>query len=182
MKAQFWSFDVIFAVVIFSTAITIMAFTWFNINNQLSLSYSNGASIMQLQLQSLSQSLLSPGSPSSWQSTVNTTNVSTWSGVSAGLGSGQGSVMLSSPKVYALMSMANYNYQESKQVLGTGFDYYITIKSNPATGSGINVVIGRSPYSNGAKTVYVQYKSAIINGMPVTMQVILWTNTTLVTS
>ena len=39
MKMQFWSFDVIFAIVIFSVAITILAFTWYDINNQLSLAY-----------------------------------------------------------------------------------------------------------------------------------------------
>jgi hypothetical protein len=183
LKAQFWSFDVIFAVIIFSFAITILAFTWFNISNQLSISSGNGTGIMQLQLQSLVQNLLTPGVPSNWQSTINTTNPSTWSSVSIGLASAQGSYLLSSNKVYALMSIANgKNYQMTKQMLGVGFDYYITIKSNSDLGSGIDINIGRNPSDNGALTVYVDKAYANMNGIPVTIQVALWTNTTLATS
>jgi hypothetical protein len=180
LKGQFWSFDVIFAIVIFSFAITILAFTWFNINNQLSIGYGNGSGIMQLQLQTLTQSLLSPGTPSNWQSTVNTTNPATWSGVSIGLTSAQGGYMLSPSKVYTFASMSNENYQATKQALGIGFDYYITIKSNTNVGSGINMSIGSSPFK-GALTVYVDKTNAIMNGAPVTVEVILWTNTTIAT-
>ena len=181
LKGQFWSFDVIFAVIIFSFAITILAFTWFNINNQLSIGYGNGTGIMQLQLQTLTQTLLTPGTPTNWQSTVNTTNPATWSGLSVGLTSSQGSYALSPSKVYTLASMANHNYQATKQALGTGFDYYIIIKSTDNIGSGINMTIGSSPFKN-ALTVYVQKTGATMNGVPVTMEVILWTNTTLATS
>lgn len=181
-KAQFWSFDVIFAVVIFSFAITILAFTWFNINNQLSLGYSNGSGIMQLQLQSLSQNLLTPGLPSNWQSTVDTSNSATWTGVSIGLMQSQGSYALSQSKVYALASMANANYPATKQALGLGFDYYITIKSNSDVGPGINISIGSNPFSNGALTIYVNNAAATMDGVPVTVMTVLWTNTTLATS
>lgn len=182
-KAQFWSFDVIFAVIIFSFAITILAFTWFNISNQLSLGYGNGSGIMQLQLQSLVQNLMSPGIPNNWQSTVNTTNPSTWTGILAGLSNSQGSYSLSSSKIYTLASMANgNNYQATKQVLGVGFDYYITIRSSSSMGSGINVNIGSNPATKGALTVYVDRVYATMNGVPVTVQIVLWTNTTLATS
>lgn len=182
LKAQFWSFDVIFAIVIFSFAITVLAFTWFNINNQLSLSYGNGTGILQLQLQSLTQNIFSPGIPNNWQSIVNTTNTSTWRGFAIGLTSAQGSYSLSPNKVYTLISMSNRNYQASKQVLGVGFDYYITIKSNSNIGSGVNMTIGKSPFNSGALTVYVSKVSATMNGAPVMVQLMLWTNTTLATS
>ena len=179
IKAQFWSFDVIFAVVIFSFAVTILALTWFNISNQLSVSYGNGAGIMQLQLQSLTQNLFSPGTPVNWQSSINATNVNTWSGITVGLESSQGSTTLSSNKVYTLLSMANYNYPATKQALGIGYDYYIRITSNSNVGSGINLTIGKNPSNNGALTVYINRGSAVMNGVPVNLQVIVWTNTTL---
>ncbi len=182
LKAQFWSFDVVFAVIIFSFAITILAFTWFNISNQLALGYGNGSGIMQLQLQSLMQNLFSPGIPNNWQSTINITNPSTWSGVLVGLGTSQGSYELSSNKVYSLISIADNNYQATKQMLGIGFDYYITIRSASDIGSGLNIDIGRNPASGGALTAYVEKENADINGVPVIVQVVLWTNTTLATS
>lgn len=182
LKAQFWSFDVVFAIVIFSFAITILAFTWFNISNQLSLGYGGGSQIMQLQLQSVMQNLLSPGIPSNWQSSINTTNPSTWSGILVGLASSQGSYSLSSSKIYSLISIANYNssdYQATKQIIGTGFDYYITIKSVSDVGSGVDINIGSNPQANGALTEYVDKEYANLNGIPVVVQVVLWTNTTL---
>lgn len=184
MKAQFWSFDVVFAVIIFSFAITILAFTWFNISNQLALGYSNGGTLMQLQLQTMSQNLLSPGTPSNWQGVVNVTNSTTWSGIALGLAAGPGSSTLSSQKIYTLISMSNYNYPATKQAMGIGFDYYITIKSMPkaGAGSGINISIGNNPFNNGALTIYVANRNAVLNGVPVTVQTLLWTNTTLVTS
>jgi len=181
-KGQFWSFDVVFAVIIFSFAITILAFTWFSISSQLSLEYSNSTGIMQQQLQSLSQSILSPGVPTYWQGSINTTNSLTWGGIYAGLAQNQSSVVLSPSKVYALLSMSNENYQATKQVLGVGYDYYITIKSNTNTASGINISIGSSPFNKGALTIYVANRNAVMNGMPVNMRLILWTNTTLAAS
>jgi hypothetical protein len=177
-KAQFWSFDVIFAVVIFSFAITVLAFTWFSINNQLSTSYSNVGGIMQTQLQTLSQNLFSQGNPQNWQSAVNVTNSTTWSGISVGLAATQGSYVISPSKLYTFMSMSNYNYKATKQAFGIGYDYYITITSNPNIGSGINFSIGRSPFNNGALTIYVNKLGATINGVPVVVNMMIWSNVT----
>lgn len=181
-KGQFWSFDVIFAVIIFSFAITILAFTWYNISSQLALGYSNGSGIMQQQLQSLAQSLLSPGVPTYWQGTIDTANGLTWGGVYAGLAQGQSGAVLSPAKVYALLSMSNTNYQATKQVLGVGYDYYITITSGSKIGSGINISIGSSPFNKGALTIYVANRNAVMNGVPVNMRLMLWTNRTLAVS
>ena len=181
LKAQFWSFDVIFAVVIFSVAITILAFTWFNVNNQLSLSYGSGTTLMQLQAQALSQTIFSTGSPSNWQTRINTTNTLTWSAVSVGLMSTSGTANLSTNKVYTLLSMSNYNYQATKQSLGVAYDYFITIRNNPLYGAGLNITIGKNPTKNRALTVFVEKRSAFINGIPVALNITLWTNTTLAT-
>lgn len=178
-KAQFWSFDVIFAIIIFVFAITVLAFTWFGISNQLSISYGNGPSIMQLQLQSVMHGILSPGVPNNWQSTIDTTNPSTWGEVAVGLTNQPGSYTISPGKLYSLISVSSYDYQATKQMLGTGYDYYITIKSTSQAGSGIDINIGLNPSSNGALTSYVGKEYANLNGVPVVVQVILWTNTTL---
>lgn len=182
LKGQFWSFDVIFAVVIFSFAITILAFTWYSLSNQLSISYGNGSGIMQLQLQSLSQDLFSTGTPNNWQSTVNTTNPSTWTGVSIGLAASQYGYDLSPSKVYTFASMSNSNYAATRQALGIGFDYYITISSTQNIGSAINISIGSNPSNMGALTVYVDKVPATMDGKPVSVQILLWTNTTIATS
>lgn len=177
LKGQFWSFDVIFSVVIFGVAITVMAFTWFNINNELALAYGNGATLMELQLQTLSQNLLSPGTPADWQALVNTTNSLTWTGMSVGLTDPTGKI--SPDKLNAIASMASYNYQGTKQQLGIAFDYYVTVASNPSYGAGINASFGRNPLKNRALTVYTQSRSSFIDGIPVIVNITMWTNTTL---
>ncbi len=171
LGAQFWSFDVIFAIIIFITALTILGFVWYNVNNQLSLGYGSGAVIAQLQAHSLAQTLLSLGYPTNWQSVVNSTNTLTWSNVSIGLGSAGIAGNLSSSKLYTFMAMANKNYQATKTQLGIGYDYYVII-----TGPSINITIGSNPNLNNALTVYVEKRSAFLNGIPVTMQVLLWSN------
>jgi hypothetical protein len=181
-KAQFWSFDVVFALVIFSTALTVLTYTWYNLNNQLSLAYGGGDSILQLQVKSLASSIMSTGAPANWQSIVNTVNTVTWSNVSIGLASAPLSSNLSSSKLYTMLSMANYNYQATKQPLGLAFDYYITITSNPTVGAGLNISIGKNPTVNGALTTYVERRSAFLNGVPVSIRIMAWTNTTLATS
>jgi len=179
LRAQFWSLDVIFAVVIFSIAVTVMAFTWFNINNELALSYANGANLMQLQLQTLAQGLLATGAPANWQGLVNTTNSLTWTGISVGLADPTGKI--SQDKLNALASMSNSNYQATKQQLGIAFDYYITVASSSSYGAGINVTLGKNPLKSKALTIYTERRSSFVNGIPVIVNVSMWTNTTLAT-
>ena len=176
-KAQFWSFDLIFSVVIFSFAITTLAYTWFNVNNQLASAYSGTSMMLQLQTQILSQDLMSPGTPGNWQSAVNTLNTANWGGVSIGLASSPSNSSISAGKLYTLISMANYNYMASKQPLGVAFDYYITIMGTPNTANTVSISIGRNPSTNGALAVYAQKMSATLNGVPVIVTVNVWTNT-----
>lgn len=179
MKAQFWSFDVIFSIVIFSIAITILAFAWYNINNQLSLAYGSSAEIAQFQSQSLAQNLLSTGTPAGWNAAVNTTNTLTWANVSIGLGSSTSGSSLSSAKVYTFMAMTSNTvlYQATKQELGVGYDYYIIIN-----GGGLNLTMGQNPLTNGALSIYIAKRSVTINGNPAVMTVEIWTNTALAIS
>lgn len=177
LKAQFWSFDVIFAMVIFTIALTILGFTWYNVNNQLALSYGTGAILAQLQTHTLAQNLMSTGYPTSWFSIVNTTNTMTWSNVSIGLALAPTSSNLSISKIYALSAMTSNNYQATKQDLGVGYDYYVTI-----VGGAYNISIGKNPATNDALTVYIEKRSALLKGTPVIVQAIVWTNTSLAIS
>ncbi len=170
LKAQFWSLDVIFAIVIFTVALTILVFTWNNVDTQLSSAYGSESGLMQTEAATLAQSILSSGYPNNWASVVNTTNSSTWSNVSVGLAPIGGSTDISTSKLYAFMAMSNYNYQDLKQSLGVGYDYYIIISNNA-----VNITIGENPITNGAYTVYSYKESARLNGVPVGVDVILWT-------
>ncbi len=170
IKAQFWSFDALFAIMIFSVAVTILALTWLNISNELSLSSSNQGFIMQLQAQDVAQSLVSPGSPANWQSTINLTNPSSWIDDGVGLGSSQGS-SLSTTKLYALQSMVSYNYSAAGPALGTEFNYYITMNGGP-----FNVTMGDNPTTNNAVTTFLSRKSGVINGVPVKIVVYIWSS------
>lgn len=170
MKLQFWSFDVIFAMVIFAFAITILAFVWYNISNQFSFAYGYGSSSMQVQAQALANRLLTPGTPSFWSSMIIANNVSTWNSITIGLLGENGQV--SPEKIAALESMSNYNYQATKQAMGVAYDYYILINYQ-----GIKFGIGLSPYSANAMSIYVVNKPIVINNTPATMQVMVWTNT-----
>jgi hypothetical protein len=181
-KAQFWSFDVVFALVIFGLALTVLTFTWYNISNQLSLAYGGGDTILQLQAKSFASGIMSTGVPSDWQSITNTVNTVTWRNLSIGLATAPLGSNLSSSKLYAMASMANYNYLATKQLFGMAFDYYITITSNPTIGTGLNITMGRNPQTNGARTTYIERRSAFLNGIPVSIRIIAWTNTTLATS
>jgi hypothetical protein len=170
-KGQFWSFDIIFAIVIFGVAITVLTYTWFNISTQLAISYGGSGSLLQLQAQALSTNLLSTGSPSDWQSLVAINNVSSWSSVSIGIASAQKSTAISPSKLYAFIDMANTNYSSTKQLLGIGYDYYITI-----TGGSYNITIGQNPSAHQALTVYVVTSGSSIGSTPVIVRTMLWTN------
>ena len=171
LRAQFWSFDVIFSVVIFSVALTILSLAWFNISNQLSLSSGNTDYIMQLQAEQLSQNLLGTGSPVNWETDLQPNHPSSWVGIAFGLSAAPGSANLSTAKIYSLIGMAGTNYTDSQQALGVGYNYYIDI-----TGGPYNITIGENPLTSGAVTVFVSKRSAFLNKVPVTLDVYIWSN------
>jgi hypothetical protein len=171
MKAQFWSFDVIFAMVIFSFAILILGYVWFNINNQFSLAYGYGMESMQAELASIQNNLLSAGNPPDWNSLISANNTLTWQNISVGIGTGTGST-LSAQKIESLVAMSNYNYQATKAMLGISYDYYITI-----TGKGLYIPIGLNPAQMSATSVQVANKGVVLNGQPVQVKIYVWTNT-----
>lgn len=175
MKAQFWSIDMVFAVVIFTGVIILLSTVWSSINGQFSSSYGYSIGTMQAQLSNLLQRIQTPGSPSNWDSFVSVNTVSTWSNISVGLASSTVAGTISRNKIMALMAMANSNYQDTKQVLGVGFDYYITISSQGQ----YNLSIGENPNNLNATAIQTATIPVTLdNGQPADMRVIIWTNTT----
>lgn len=170
-RLQFWSMDIVFAIVIFGIVLTIILFIWFSVNTNLSSSYSNTNIVLQMQNHMLSQSLLTPGVPNNWPSFINTTNALTWNGMTIGLAYSQRNINFSVSKIYTLMAMANYNYSYTKQIFGLSYNYYIVI-----TGSSMNVSIGENPQTNGATTVNIEKTNIFIQGTLATMKTIVWTN------
>ncbi|MEM3753030.1 MAG: hypothetical protein QXM58_00345 [Candidatus Micrarchaeaceae archaeon] len=171
MKAQFWSFDAIFAMVIFALVIVILTYVWYSVNSQLSLSEGYGIQNIQMQLLVLKSTILSQGNPANWNNLVVANQTSTWGNITAGLGNGQGNA-ISLQKAMTLMAMSNYNYQATKQVIGIGFDYYISINWN-----GLTLYIGHNPASYNAKSIQVAQIPIVMNGIPGTMTAEVWTNT-----
>jgi hypothetical protein len=174
MKAQYWSIDMIFSIVVFTSALIILATVWGKVNSDFSIAYGFGIGNMQAQLQSLQQRILEPGSPANWASTVNALNTNTWDNVSIGLGNGNTST-ISSSKLMMLMAMSNSNYQATKQSMGVGYDYYITIYSP----GNYNISVGENPLQRNATAIQSAVVPVILdNGAVGTMTILVWTNTT----
>ncbi len=171
MRAQFWSFDVIFAIVIFIISVSTLALIWYNLSSQTAAVSSGGVDAMQQNLQQLQSDLLSQGSPPDWSSVVTANSVASWSNVTVGLGNGSGT-QLSMQKVAALEAMSNYDYQATKSMLGVGYDYYITIRTNSTY-----MRIGENPSDYNAVSEQVVDRPVIVGGRAAHMQVIVWTNT-----
>ena len=171
MKAQFWSLDVIFAIVIFMMTLLILSFAWFNITNQFSISYNYGVAALQLQLQNLEQTIFTTGSPSNWNNLVNVSNTMTWSDIRIGIGTGSGTASISQDKLAAAIAMSNYNYNESKSAFGVGFDYYITITNNAT-----DIEFGHQPAPHSPYAIYSAEVPIQINKIPYKMQIMVWTN------
>jgi hypothetical protein len=174
MKAQFWSFDAMFAMLIFLFAIVMLSFVWYNISNQLPLAAGYGPNGMLLQLNLLQAELLSSGSPSGWASSVNITDPNTWSNISIGIGTGSGTGV-SYSKLMELDAMSNYDYNATKGALGIGFDYYITVRSDTIP---MDIRIGRDPANSGTTSVQVAHEGVVIDGEPAEATITLWTNST----
>lgn len=175
MKAQFWSIDMIFAVIIFTGGIVLLSFVWSNINSQFSVSYGYGIGLMQIQLNNLLQRLQTTGFPQNWNTYASLNNTNNWSNLSVGLESSSVTGTFSINKISTLMAMSNSNYQASKQLLGVGYDYYINIYS----AGQYNISIGKNPMIMNATAIQATTIPIVLNnGQNANMRVIVWTNTT----
>lgn len=174
MKAQFWSFDAVFGMVVFIFGIVILVYAWVTISNSYTSSSSNNAGIMQSELVQLNAVLFNKGTPINWNSVINVSNTLSWGGISIGVGStNDQSRSVSSSKLMALFAMSNTNYQLSKEELGVAYDYYINISS-----STFSIAIGKNPELYNATSINTLKEPILINGAPAQAQIMIWTNTT----
>lgn len=165
----------VFAIVIFSGGIILLSFVWSSINSQFASSYGYSIGIMQIQLNNLLHRVQTTGSPTNWNSMVSANVVSSWSNVSIGLESSQGYGVISRNKFMTLMAMSNSNYQATKQVMGVGYDYFITFSSQGQ----YNMSAGLSPFNNNATAIQTATIPVVLdNGQAGLLRVIVWTNTT----
>lgn len=173
MKGQFWSFDMVFGIVLFVFGLLILTYSWTTISDGYSSTSSNNAGIMQSQLTQLNSILFFQGTPSNWNSVINVSNSLTWGGISIGIGTGNPSRSISDKKLMAFVSMSNTNYQLTKEELGVAYDYYINITSNE-----YSITLGKNPNKFNATSINVLREPVLINGDPAEAQIIIWTNTT----
>ena len=164
----------VFAMIVFTVAVIILSTVWAKSNSEFSVISGFGVGNMQQQLLGLEQRILTPGSPSNWNSFISVNSISQWDNISVGLGAGNSSIV-SSQKVIELMAMSNTNYQATKQSMGVGYDYYITIFSP----NQYNVSIGENPITNNAVAIQTAVIPVVLdNGVAGTMRISVWTNTT----
>jgi hypothetical protein len=182
VKAQFWSFDVMFAMIIFVLTLLLLTFVWESISGELSIEYGGNLAHMQSQLQSLGSELLSTGTPPNWNTYINLNASNTWQNLSIGLGNGTASA-LSLAKINELTNMSQYDYQSSKTALGLAFDYYITFTCSSFSSSscpgGATVSIGMDPAGLNATALQAVTLPVVVNGAAEQMQLVLWSNSTL---
>ena len=74
-------------------------------------------------------------------------------------------------------SNGHANYQVIKQLLGVGYEYYITI-SNPT----YSIAIGKNPSSYNSLTSYTGSESVFLGGSPAILKVVVWTDKPLAVS
>ena len=167
MKGQYFSFDAIIATVIMVLAFSSLVAYWYGAQAVVeSRTYSRLADANRI-----AESLLSPGSPSDWNSRPITDIRQI--GIATSFGN-----ELNMSKVDAFAANANLgNYAEVGNLLRAGGDYFILIeRTNTNASLGENEIIaeiGKSPPAS-AGYVAVANRGATLDGRPVRMRVFLW--------
>lgn len=172
MKAQFWSIDMIFSIILLTTVIAILSVVWVSVSSQYSLAYGYAIGSMQAQLSAMMQLLQTQGVPQNWNTAIPANSIS-GTNFTIGLMSSNGGTV-SSGKLAALSAMSGSNYQAVKQHLGIAYDYYIIV-SIP---NQYNMTIGSNPFTNNAVAVQsATLPITLDNGEAGSMRVMVWTNT-----
>ncbi len=171
MKAQFWSFDIVFAIVIFFTALILLVLFWSSISNQYISSYHNPSYNIKLAESTLIYELFSQGEPSNWNLLINLSNPGLYN-FTPGLLNSKGSIDMN--KLATLEAIANFNnsdYQLSKYLLHMPYDYFIEVK-----GSNLNITIGKNPFIYKAKYISSDIVPSEITNKSVNVIVYVWSN------
>ena len=202
-KGQIWSYDILAAVVVFIIMFSFLAFFWWSVATTTG---EPKAEIISREAKGLSDTLLSPGSPTDWDGLVDAGDTGTWAAVaSLGLTEEFGASEVSEGKAEKIALMNDTDYSLLKQKLRTNYNFYIEMKefyncSEPGVGAfcnargitdadeewlsmehfaqanGRNVSFGTNWEEGGARSVSAVSRYALYNDSLVRIKVVLWTN------
>ena len=180
-KGQVWSYDLMMSSILFVIAMGILAFFWWSARTNMT----EEKDTMTLESIKVADNLVSPGSPTDWQSSIDVNDQSTWSNVQQiGLGrswSASDSNVLSIDKLYSFQTMSSNNYSLTKSKLRLRYDYYVQFIIHNGNGSdqvvklnGFDLDVGK-PYDEiTARMIAKTDRIVIYNNSLVIMRVILW--------
>lgn len=154
MKGQFFSYDAIIAGAIFAVLLTLLFVYWSSLRSiiftQIDDMFRVGTSV--------SNSLLTPGSPSNWD----TTNV-----LKIGLTTEANAMRLDPGKITNLSLMTLNNYDEIREKLGVSpYDFLLVVGDD-------RIGIPPSPSAKGSINVS---RPVVVNGIPRQMSLTIWSN------
>jgi len=172
MKGQFFAYDAIIAGALFSILLALLFIYWTSIH---SLVFNQVDDMYRVGL-SMSDILLTPGSPSDWAQTTGSPPV--WDQTKLhqiGLTDDFGSMTLNSTKVQRLQTYASSNYDTLKEKFGSGrYNFLIKIDTEVAGG---DIELGRSPENPTGKITIT--RPVVYGGGPANMIIIIWMNYTI---
>jgi hypothetical protein len=180
-KGQVWSYDLMISSILFVIAMGILAFFWWSARTNMT----EEKDTMTLASIKVADTLVSPGSPTDWQSSIDVNNQSTWSNVQQiGLGrswSDSDSNVISTDKLYSFQMMSFNNYSFTKSKINSQYDYYIQFIIHNSNGSdqmvrlnGLDLWVGK-PFNEVTATMIAKTDRVVIyNNSLVIMRVLLW--------
>jgi hypothetical protein len=174
MKGQFFAYDAIIAGALFSILLALLFIYWTSIHylvfNQVDDMYRMGLSISDI--------LLTPGSPSDWAKPTSFLNpqLDPDNVHQVGLTDDFGSMTLNTTKVRGLQDYAPSYYDTLKEKFGSGkYDFFIKIDTQVVGGE--DVEIGKPPENPTGKITIT--RPVVYDGGPANMIITIWMNYTI---
>jgi len=178
MKGQYFSFDAVVAAVIMVVAFTALVSYWFGAQSVIE----DRANPMYADALRISDMLISPGFPQSWQtddpsgvfSLDNTKQI----GLTLGFGNELDRKKLERLKglipAYGLHA-SNWegNYAAIGRLLRASGDYYIIVEQTDTNSASNQYTFGK-PYPENATSVAVAHRGATLEGHPMRLRIFIW--------
>jgi hypothetical protein len=162
-KGQIWGLDLIIALIIFIIGLASFFFFYLNYSSDMSDNYQS----LTFDGNAIADSILSEGSPQNW----NSSNV-----VSIGILSGN---EINNTKLGNFQYMAVHDYQSTKAIFNTKYDYFFFLEFNLSIGNSSVIGIGKpgvNPSAINAANLIKINRITVINSKPVGAYVYVWEN------
>ncbi len=157
-RGQFFSYDIVTALVILSLAFSLIIFYWMSAQSSLA----DERPYISAQAIALSDSLLTPGVPVYWTSATVT---------QVGLTDGWGTNTINGTKFGNLVSMSAANYLSTRGKLRSEYDFNVTLL-NANDSSRILYTAGAVP--SGARNLVIIERAVVYKNQPARLLVCLW--------